>query len=139
MLLSLTDALRRPGRAERRAVAGAVRSVADLLEAAGDAWTERRHQVTEAMDAAYDTVIIRRLFPPRPGSTTARLAGRLDSLVGTIAYADATITRLTSLAATGHHGTPAATQEMARDLSAELRRRAARLREHRLRRVRSPR
>ncbi|MFF3214831.1 FUSC family protein [Streptomyces sp. NPDC002886] len=89
MLLSLSDALRHPGRAERRSVARAMRSVADLLEATEANWTERRHRVTEAMDAAYDTVVVRRLFPPRPGSTTARLAGRLDSLVEVIAAAPA--------------------------------------------------
>lgn len=89
MLLSLADALRHPGRAERRAVAGALRSVADLLDATGDTWIECRHQVTEAMDAAYDTVIVRRLSPPRPGGSTARLAGRLDSLVEVIAAAPA--------------------------------------------------
>ncbi|WP_327302189.1 FUSC family protein [Streptomyces sp. NBC_01298] len=89
MLLSLADALRHPGRAERRAVVGAVRSVADLLEATEGTWTERRHRVTEAMDAAYDTVIVRRLSAPRPGTTAARLAGRLESLVEVIAAAPA--------------------------------------------------
>ncbi|MEU4134479.1 FUSC family protein [Streptomyces wuyuanensis] len=89
MLLSLADALRHPGRAERRAVAGAVRSVADLLEATEGTWTERRHRVTEAMDAAYDTVIVRRLSAPRPGTTAARLAGRLESLVEVISAAPA--------------------------------------------------
>lgn len=89
MLLSLTDALRHPGRAERQAVAGALRAVADLLNADEDTWTERRHRVTGAMDAAYDTVVIRRLSPPRPGSTAAQLAAHLDRLIEVIASAPA--------------------------------------------------
>ncbi|MCX5408950.1 FUSC family protein [Streptomyces sp. NBC_00335] len=89
MLLSLTDALRHPGRAERRSVAGALRAVADLLDAPESAWAERRHQVTVAMDAAYDTVVIRRLSPPRPGSSAAQLAAHLDRLIEVIAAAPA--------------------------------------------------
>ncbi|MFE4263674.1 FUSC family protein [Streptomyces sp. NPDC056883] len=89
MLLSLTDALRHPGRAERQAVAGALRAVADLLDADEDTWTERRHHATGAMDAAYDTVVIRRLSPPRRGSTAAQLAAHLDRLIEVIASAPA--------------------------------------------------
>ncbi|MCX4775522.1 FUSC family protein [Streptomyces sp. NBC_01264] len=89
MLLSLTDALRHPGRAERQAVAGALRAVADLLDADENTWTERRHRVTGAMDAAYDTVVIRRLSPPRPSSTAAQLAAHLDRLIEVIASAPA--------------------------------------------------
>ncbi|MGW5401513.1 FUSC family protein [Streptomyces sp. NPDC003952] len=89
VLLSLTDALRHPGRAERRAAATALRAVADLLEATDETWTECRHQVTAAMDAAYDTVVLRRLSPPRPGSTAAELAAHLDRLVEVVAAAPA--------------------------------------------------
>ncbi|MGW6707996.1 FUSC family protein [Streptomyces sp. NPDC054956] len=89
VLLSLAQALRRPGLAERGAVAGAVRAVADLLEATDDTWAERRHRVTEAMDAAYDSVVVRRLSAPRPGSTAAQLAAHLDRLVEVIAAAPA--------------------------------------------------
>ncbi|WP_327351078.1 FUSC family protein [Streptomyces sp. NBC_01304] len=89
MLLSLADALRRPGRAERLAVAEAVRAVGGLLGATGDTWTERRHALTAVMDAAYDTVLVRRLSAPRPGSTAARLTGHLDRLIEVIAAAPA--------------------------------------------------
>ncbi|MGW1772176.1 FUSC family protein [Streptomyces sp. NPDC002104] len=85
MFLSLGDALLRPGRADRRAVAGAVRAVADLLEATGATRAERRRAVTAAMDAAHEAVLARRLSPPRPGSPQARLAGYLDRLVAVIA------------------------------------------------------
>ncbi|MBC9719030.1 FUSC family protein [Streptomyces sp. TRM66268-LWL] len=87
MLLSLGHALRRPGEGERQAVAGALRAVADLLDATDGTWAERRHAVTEAMDAAYDTVLVRRLSAPRPGSATARLTGVLDLLVEVIGVA----------------------------------------------------
>ncbi|MFC7307090.1 FUSC family protein [Streptomyces monticola] len=106
MLLSLADALRHPGRAERRSVADAVRAVAELLDtadadtAAADAdtatWSDRRHAVTAAMDAAYDTVLVRRLTAPRPGSTAARLAGHLNHLVEVIAAAPAVRTPATN-------------------------------------------
>ncbi|MDG4862517.1 FUSC family membrane protein, partial [Streptomyces sp. T-3] len=89
MLLSLADALRRPGRAERQSVAEAVRAVAGLLDATAETWTERRHTVTAAMDAAYDTVLVRRLSAPRPGRTAARLTGHLDRLIEVIAAAPA--------------------------------------------------
>ncbi|MFF3014903.1 FUSC family protein [Streptomyces sp. NPDC057939] len=91
VLLSLADALRHPGRAERRAVAGAFRAVADLLGATEDTWGERRHRVTGAMDAAYDTVVVRRLRAPRPGSAAACLVGRLDRLVEVVAAAPAVL------------------------------------------------
>ncbi|MBX7469342.1 FUSC family protein [Streptomyces sp. MAG02] len=89
VLLSLTDALRHPGLRERGAAATALRAVADLLEATDGTWAERRHQVTAAMDAAYDTVVLRRLSPPRPGSTAAELAAHLDRLVEVVAAAPA--------------------------------------------------
>lgn len=87
MLLSVGGELLRPGHGERRAVAGAVRAVADLLDATDGTWTERRRAVTAAMDAAHDAVLARRLSLPRPGSAQARLAGCLDRLVGVIAAA----------------------------------------------------
>ncbi|MCP3755245.1 FUSC family protein [Streptomyces sp. TBY4] len=85
MFLSVGGALLRPGRAERRAVAGAVRAVARLLEATDGTRAERRRAVTAAMDAAHDAVLARRLSAPRPGSSAARLAECLDRLVGVIA------------------------------------------------------
>ncbi|NGO81770.1 hypothetical protein G6045_39910, partial [Streptomyces sp. YC504] len=91
MLLSLGQALRRPGLGERQAVAGALHAVADLLDATDDTWAERRHAVTEAMDAAYDTLLVRRLSAPRPGTTTAQLTTDLDLLVEVIAAAPAVL------------------------------------------------
>ncbi|MFE4632947.1 FUSC family protein [Streptomyces sp. NPDC056773] len=87
MFLSVGGALLRPGRAERRAVAGAVRAVARLLEATDGTRAERRRAVTAAMDAAHDAVLARRLSAPRPGSSAARLAECLDRLVGVIGAA----------------------------------------------------
>lgn len=85
MFLSVGGELLRPGRAERRAAAGAVRAVADLLEATDGTRAERRRVVTAAMDGAYDAVLARRLSAPLPGSPPARLADCLDRLVGVIA------------------------------------------------------
>ncbi|WP_405491157.1 FUSC family protein [Streptomyces sp. NBC_00096] len=63
---------------ERSAVAAAYRAVADSLEAAGgpgQAYEERRHQVTQALNQAYDLVLGRR----------ARVHGRSPSLVRMLA------------------------------------------------------
>ncbi|MCY0934163.1 FUSC family protein [Streptomyces sp. H34-S4] len=63
---------------ERSAVAGAYRALADCLEAAGGpgpAYDERRHQVTQALNQAYDLVLGRR----------ARVHGRSPSLVRMLA------------------------------------------------------
>ncbi|WP_328299852.1 FUSC family protein [Streptomyces sp. NBC_00435] len=63
---------------ERSAVAAAYRAVADSLETAGGpgyAYEERRHQVTQALNEAYDLVLGRR----------ARVHGRSPSLVRLLA------------------------------------------------------
>ncbi|MFJ9342245.1 FUSC family protein [Streptomyces sp. NPDC101733] len=89
MLLSLCDCLRDPHQGERAAVAVAYRVVADLLAARPATWPTARRTVTEAMDHAHLTLLVHRLHPPRPGSTAARLAARLDILVDVIAAAPA--------------------------------------------------
>lgn len=101
VLLSLADALRRPGRAERSAVAEAVRAVADLVDADDATWAERRHAVTRAMDTAHEAVVARRVAPPRAGTGPARLAGHLDTLVAVIAATPAPGMGLTARPGTG--------------------------------------
>ncbi|MCP3753589.1 FUSC family protein [Streptomyces sp. TBY4] len=111
----------------------AIAAYADTLENGGDATT--LHTVRRRIHgdlAAVRTELIRLRTDPRHHRTLQAWQNDLD-------YAETAITRLTGLTATGHHGTPVATPETTRGLTAELRRRAERLREHRPRRVRSPR
>ncbi|MER5889714.1 FUSC family protein [Streptomyces sp. NPDC001941] len=93
ILWSAVSGLARAGADQREAVAAAMRAVAaladagDLSDATATATTRERlrREVTLAMDAAYNTLLGRRLIRPAAGSQTACLALTLDALVAVIA------------------------------------------------------
>ncbi|MFC9293088.1 FUSC family protein [Streptomyces sp. NPDC057011] len=82
---------------ERAAVAATYRALADTLEAAGGpAYEERRHQVTQALNQAYDLVLGRR----------ARVHGRNPSLVRMLAQLNVVIPLVEAAPAAHLRGRP---------------------------------
>ncbi|MFD9406028.1 FUSC family protein [Streptomyces sp. NPDC059989] len=82
---------------ERAAVAATYRALADTLEAAGGpAYEERRHQVTQALNHAYDLVLGRR----------ARVHGRSPSLVRMLAQLNVVIPLVEAAPAAHLRGRP---------------------------------
>ncbi|MEW1633423.1 FUSC family protein [Streptomyces sp. NPDC093801] len=99
LLLTLLGWPLRGRQPERAAVAAAYRAVADALEAAGGpaaAYDERRQQVTQALNQAYDLVLARR----------ARVHGRSPSLVRVIAQLNVLIPLVESAPAAHLRGRP---------------------------------
>ncbi|MFF5449095.1 FUSC family protein [Streptomyces sp. NPDC012888] len=75
---------------ERAAVAAAYRSLADLLEAAGEPeYEERRHAVTQALDQAYDLVLGRRAREHGRNASLARMLAQLNAVIPLVEAAPA--------------------------------------------------
>ncbi|WP_204358177.1 FUSC family protein [Streptomyces sp. ICC4] len=97
---------------ERSAVAAAYRAVADSLEAAGSpgpAYEERRHQVTQALNQAYDLVLGRRARVHGRSPSLVRMLAQLNVLIPLVEAAPAAHLRRKPLAPE----IPAAVREMA--------------------------
>ncbi|MFI1014649.1 FUSC family protein [Streptomyces sp. NPDC020965] len=104
LLLSLLAWPLRGGMPERAAVAGAYRGVAELFAATGTAaYGERRQDVTEALNTAYDLILARR----------ARDHGRRSPLVRLLAQLNVLIPLVEGAAAAHHYGRASRRPEIA--------------------------
>ncbi|MET9963100.1 FUSC family protein [Streptomyces sp. NPDC006326] len=98
-------------RPERAAVAATYHALADALEAAGGpAYTDRRQQVTQALNQAYDLVLGRRARVHGRNPSLVRMLAQLNAVIGLVEAAPAVHLRGRPLPP----ALPAAVRELAR-------------------------